>query len=296
METPFPLIGFFCDTPMVGSGYLAMLQTGLLAGCRKWNCLLVIASFELHDADMPARVAEIVRHVPLCGVVLPEPMCDMPGLLGVLQAAGLPVVRIAPHTEDATTFDICIDNEQAAYDVMQHLVGLGHKRIAFIKGPPDHGDANARYAGFRKAMKAAGLPIEEALCVQSATFDYSSGTIAADELLARRPLPTAVFACNDEIAAAVLEAARRRGIKIPEDLSIAGFDDAPLARLVLPTLTTCRQRMELIGYTAVDFIVNPPILGDVRQRIQPHELVVRESTARAPDSVTGHEPPSNSPL
>ena len=284
METPVPLIGFFCDTPMVGSGYLAMLQTGLLAGCRKWNCALVINSFELHDADIPARVAKIARHVPLRGVVLPEPMCDMPGLLGVLQTAGLPVVRIAPHTEYATTLDICIDNEQAAYDVTQHLVGLGHKRIAFIKGPSDHGDANARYAGFCKAMKVAGLPIADALCVQSETFDYGSGMIAADELLAQRPLPTAVFACNDEIAAAVLEAAQRRGIKIPEGMSIAGFDDVPLASLLSPALTTCRQRMELIGYTAVDFIINPPVSGDVRQRILQHELVVRQSTARAPDS------------
>jgi LacI family transcriptional regulator len=280
MSAPSNLIGFFCDTPMVGSGYLAMLQIGLMAGCRKWQTALLIKSFEFSDTDIPEQARRLIAQSPLRGVVLPEPLCDRQDLLDVLIAAGLPVVRIAPHYETSTTFDICIDNQQAAYDMATYLIGLGHKRIAFIKGPADHGDAKVRFAGFCKAMEDAGLTVDETLCVP-ATFEFTAGLAAAEELLSIRPLPSAVFACNDEIAAAVLATAHRLGLKIPDDFSLAGFDDVPLARSVWPALTTCRQKMELTGYMAVDFIVNPPASAEARKRPQQHELVLRQSTARA---------------
>ncbi len=280
MSAPSNLIGFFCDTPMVGSGYLAMLQIGLMAGCRKWQTALLIKSFEFSDTDIPEQALRLITQSPLRGVVLPEPLCDRQDLLDVLIAAGLPVVRIAPHYETSSTFDICIDNRQAAYDMTTYLIGLGHKRIAFINGPADHGDAKVRFAGFCKAMEDAGLAVDETLCVP-ASFEFTAGLSAAEELLSIRPLPSAVFACNDEIAAAVLATAHRLGLKIPDDFSLAGFDDVPLARSVWPPLTTCRQKMELTGYMAVDFIVNPPASAEARKRPQQHELVLRQSTARA---------------
>ena len=273
-------VGFFCDTPMVGSGYFGMLQIGLLAGCRKGHCELLVRAFDIEETDIPEQVRALIARSPLRGVVLPEPMCDRQDLLKVLLGAGLPVVRIAPHSDAGTTFDICIDNHQAAYDMTTYLIGLGHKRIAFIKGPLDHGDANVRFAGFRKAMDDAGLPIDDKLCVQG-TFDFSAGVIAAEQLLAIKPLPTAILACNDEVAVAVLATAHRLGLRIPEDFSLAGFDDAPIARSVWPALTTCRQKMELMGYLAADFLINPPAAPEARKRPQQHELVIRQSTARA---------------
>lgn len=280
-DAPSNLIGFFCDTPMVGSGYLAMLQIGLLAGCRKWQCALLVKSFDFQDKDIPDQVEALIARAPLRGVVLPEPMCDMREVLDVLFAAKLPVVRIAPHSDVGPTFDICIDNRQAAYDLTTYLIGLGHKRIAFIKGPSDHGDASVRFTGFCDAMNDAGLPVLDQLCVQSASFDFTSGQAAAEQLLSIDPLPSAVFACNDEIAAAVLAMAHSRGLRIPADFSLAGFDDSPLARSVWPNLTTCRQKMELTGYQAVDFIINPPFSAEARKRPQQHELVIRNSTAHA---------------
>lgn len=278
MASTSPLIGLFCDTPMMGSGYLSMLEVGLMAGCRKWKCALVIKSFEIADADFVAQVEDLVSRTPLRGVILPEPMCDMPDLLASLIAANLPVVRIAPRSESASTFDICIDNRKAAYDMVNHLTGLGHKRIAFIKGPADHGVSQMRYAGFCDAMKDAGLPLADELCVQSATFDYDSGLAAAEKLLTLPSLPTAIFASNDEIAAAVLATAHSKGLKIPGDFSLAGFDDAPIARTLWPQLTTVRQKMELTGYMAVDFLIDPPASAEARKRPQQHELVIRQST------------------
>ncbi len=278
-DIPSCLIGFFCDTPMVGSGYLAMLQIGLLAGCRKWQCALLIKSFDFQDNDIPDQVKTLIERTPLRGVVLPEPMCDMQEVLSVLFAAKLPVVRIAPHSDVGPSFDICIDNRQAAYEMTKYLIGLGHRRVAFIRGPGDHGDANVRYTGFRDAMQDAGLSLPDDLCVQSSTFDFSAGQAAAECLLSVDPLPSAIFCCNDEIAAAVLALAHSKGLRIPEDLSLAGFDDAPLARSVWPNLTTCRQKMELTGYQAVDLLINPPFSTEARKRPQQHELVIRNSTA-----------------
>lgn len=274
------LVGFFCDTPMVGSGYFGLLQMGLIARCRKSHCELLIKAFDFNDTDVPEQVQALITRTPLLGVVLTEPMCDRQDLLKVLFAAGLPVVRIAPHTQDGATFDICLDNHRAAYDMATYLIGLGHKRIAFIKGPADHGDAKARFAGFYKAMVEAGLPVADELCLQG-SFEYGSGLVAAEQLLSIRPLPSAIFACNDEMAAAVLATAHRLGFKIPEDFSLAGFDDAPLARSVWPELTTCRQKMDLMGYLAADFLIDPPAGPEARKRPQQHELVIRKSTARA---------------
>ncbi len=278
-NTTSNLIGFLCDTPMVGSGYFGMLQIGLMAGCHKWETALVVKSFDLSDPHLGDRVRTLLAHTPLRGVILPEPICEIPAVLEAVIEDGLPAVRIAPHSDNAATLDICVDNEAAAYDMTRHLIDLGHKAITFIKGPPEHGDAMARLAGFLRAMSDAGLAVDESRLLTGG-FDYAQGLGAAELLLAQKPLPTAVFACNDEVAAAVLSTAHRMGLEIPDDLSLAGFDDSPLARSVFPQITTCRQKMELTGYMAVDFVIDPPSSAEARKRPMQHELVIRQSTAR----------------
>jgi LacI family transcriptional regulator len=279
MATTSNLIGFLCDTPMVGSGYFGMLQIGLMAGCHKWETALVVKSFDLTDPGLGDRVRALVERTPLRGVILPEPICEIGAVLEAVTAGGLPVVRIAPHSDRSSTLDICIDNDAAAYDLTRHLIGLGHTRITFVKGPPDHGDAKARLAGFCRAMADSGLSVntDELL---TGGFDYAQGLGAAERLLAQGELPTAVFACNDEVAAAILSTAHRLGFRIPDDFSLAGFDDSPLARSVWPQITTCRQKMELTGYMAVDFVIDPPTEAEARKRPMLHELVIRQSTGK----------------
>jgi LacI family transcriptional regulator len=276
------LIGFLCDTPMVGSGYFGMLQIGLMAACHKWETALVVKSFDLSDPALADRIRALLARIPLRGVILPEPICEIPAVLDAVAEAGLPVVRIAPRSDTGMTLDICVDNEAAAYDITRYLIELGHKQIAFIKGPPDHSDAIARLAGFTRAMGEAGLAADAAKMVTGG-FDFAQGLSAGERLLTMDSLPTAVFACNDEVAAAVLATAHRLGFKIPEDFSLAGFDDSPLARQVWPQITTCRQKMELTGYMAVDFVIDPPTAAEARRRPQLHELVIRQSTAKPRD-------------
>jgi LacI family transcriptional regulator len=279
-NTTSNLIGFLCDTPMVGSGYFGMLQIGLMAGCHKWETALVVKSFDLTDTALAGRVRALLERTPLRGIILPEPICEIVPVIEAAVETGLPVVRIAPHTDLGTTLDICLDNRAAAYDMTHYLIGLGHQRIAFVKGPPDHRDAIARLEGFRAAMTDAGLAIDESQLLTGG-FDYAQGLGAAERLLAMRPLPTAIFASNDEVAAAILSTAHRLGLDIPGDFSLAGFDDSPLARSVWPQITTCRQKMELTGYMAVDFVIDPPTSAEARKRPMQHELVIRQSTARA---------------
>jgi LacI family transcriptional regulator, galactose operon repressor len=279
MNKPSHLIGIFCDHPMIGSAYFGMLQVGLMAGCRIWDCALLTKSFDISDTDIPDRVKQLHKRSPLRGVVLPEPMCAMSDLVDALSVIRLPTVRITPPCEVRKAYDICVDNRRGAHDVTDYLIGLGHKRIAFIKGPPDHSDANERFEAFRQAMAEAGLPVLDELCVQAVTFNYHSGLTAAEQLLSAAPMPTAVFACNDELAAAMLAVASGKGLAVPGDLSVVGFDDAPVARSVRPQLTTCRQDMELIGYLAVEFIMNPAASPEISTCYQPHELVIRDSAA-----------------
>lgn len=280
-DTPSNLIGFFCDTPMVGSSYFSLLQIGLMAGCQKWNSVLAVRSFDLTSKDLAARVRAVLDRTSLRGVILPEPTCEIAAVLDTVLDSGLPLVRIAPHSETSRTFDICIDNVTATYDLTRHLLDHGHRHILFLEGPPGHGDGEARKKGFCKAMADAGIALtDKSFAV--AGFDYAQGAVTAEKVLALDPLPTAIMAGNDEVAAAVLAVAHRRGLSIPQDFSLTGFDDAPLARQIWPALTTCRQKMELLGYMAVDFIVDPPAPGDMRQRPLQHELVIRQSTGPVP--------------
>ncbi len=273
------LIGVFCDHGMIGSAYLGMLQVGLMTGCGIWDCELLTKAFDASRNDIPEQVRRLHARSPLRGVVLPEPMSAMRDLVDALSVLELPTVRITPPSEVQGAYDICVDNRQAAHDLTGYLIALGHKRIAFIKGPANHRDANERFDVFREAMEEAKLPVLDELCVQATTFDYNSGLAAAKQLFSITPLPTAVFACNDELAAAVIAIAHDKGLAVPDDLSVVGFDNAPVARFVRPPLTTCRQDMETIGYLAVEFIMNPLATPELSKRLQPHELVIRGSAA-----------------
>jgi LacI family transcriptional regulator len=271
-------IGLLCDIPAAGSGYIAALQNGMLSRCRKDGYHLIVESLDAENPDLCRQVQLLVATSNLHGVILTPPLCDVPALIDVLKDAKTPFVRIAPEESLPGLFDVRIDDHKAAYDMTSYLIGLGHRRIGFIKGPSDHGDANARFDGYRTAMADAGLPIIEELCVQG-LFTYQSGLEAGERLLSLKKRPTAIFAGNDDMAAAVLATSQRFNLKIPQQLSVAGFDDSLVAQIVWPRLTTCRQPIEEMAKTAVSILIQRPSEDGVFERLLDHELVVRESTA-----------------
>ncbi len=206
-------------------------------------------------------------------------------MLRVLDEARVPYVRIAPDTESDRSPAVCIDDARAAQELTEHVVGLGHRRIGFIKGDPKHAAARLRLRGFRRAMSAHKLEVAEQLLEQG-SFSYASGLDCARRLLHRRPRPTAIIASNDDMAAAVIAVAHEMGLHVPEEISVVGFDDAPIAQVVWPALTTVRQPIPLMAEAATDMLLS--LLASrnggawpnpMPRRELDYELKVRQSAA-----------------
>ncbi|MET0310243.1 MAG: LacI family DNA-binding transcriptional regulator [Sphingomonas sp.] len=273
------LIGLYFDDP--ASGYAADVQRGALSRCRKHSYHLVVEQVEHDRADWLEQCDATLRIVRLGGAILTPPVCDWPELLDLLEKHQVPVVRIAPGDFPGRTPQIRMDDFGAAREMTAQLIALGHRDIAFIQGNPTHHAAAHRYEGFCAAMREAGLSVPETRALHG-DFSFRSGLDAAERLLGQRTYPTAIFAANDEMALAVLVVAMRHGIAVPERLSVAGFDDAPIARMAWPQLSTIRQPNVEMAATAVDLLarVQGNGHGAATQEFElPYTLVMRSSTA-----------------
>jgi LacI family transcriptional regulator len=197
-----------------------------------------------------------------------------------LARAGVPVVVVDPRIRpDADLLAVAATNFRGGLDAAAHLVGLGHRRIATITGPQDQDNAVARLAGYRTALIQAGLPVDDEL-VRGGDYGVDAGFRAASLLLRLDDPPTAVFATSDDTAIGVLRAAREHGVRVPEDLSVVGFDDHPVAAWLDPALTTVRQPLDEMGDAAVSLAhrARDGAPGPVHLELATR-LVVRGSTA-----------------
>jgi LacI family transcriptional regulator len=165
-----------------------------------------------------------------------------------------PAVAVASGQPDKRISAIGIDDHRAAYDMTRHLISLGHARIGFITGHPNQTASARRLAGFKSAMADAGFEVGPESIAQG-MYNYRSGLDAAEVLLRTDPRPSAVFASNDDMAAATVAIAHRLGLDVPGDLTVAGFDDAALATTIWPELTTVRQPIFDMAGAAVDILV-----------------------------------------
>jgi LacI family transcriptional regulator len=206
--------------------------------------------------------------------------------LTALTRARMPVVVIDPlNLPSARVTSVGSTNFAGGLLATQHLLDLGHRQIAYLGGPAAAACNQARMHGYRGAMEAAGAPVPDGY-LRTGRFSYEHGIAGGTALLNLREPPTAVFAGSDETALGVIEAARVRGLRIPEDLSVVGFDDTPVARLAAPPLTTVRQPLREMGAVAVRTALR--LAGG--ETVDSHhvelatELVVRQSTARPPAS------------
>lgn len=180
---------------------------------------------------------------------------------------------------------ISIANAAGARAVVGHLLALGHRRVAVIKGPPGNADAEERLGGYRETLAGAGIEPEPSLELEG-DFTESSGFRAATQLTALRPIPSAVFATNDYMAIGLLSALSASAIRVPEDMAVAGFDDIAIAQYVTPALTTVRVDAYELGARAVRLLVGA-IGADngapCRKEVVPATLVIRQSSgARSP--------------
>ncbi len=267
-------IGLIHDNP--SPYYVYSMQAGVRARCEAGGFRMIVQPCDVYSPTLVADIMGLIDQGDLDGIILTPPVCDVKRVTEMLSRRGIAFVRIQPGDDSRATASTCIDNVQAADDMTTYLSGLGHRRIAMILGHPDYGVTGQRLAGYRRALEGAGIAFEADL-VQGGKFDFQSGADAAETLLDLPTPPTAIFASSDEMAAGVLATAHRRGIAVPERLSVAGFDDIDLARFVWPSLTTIRQPTWALGYAAADLLIDPGEAGEERR--QPHELIVRASTA-----------------
>ncbi|MBY9066966.1 LacI family transcriptional regulator [Hyphomonas sp. WL0036] len=271
------LIGVFYTNP--SRNYLGEIQIGAL---QRGNAEGFSIAFE-QLAEEEGGAAILPRGgAELAGAILTPPLTEDIVLMQSLAAAGTPFVRLS-HTEaDGETGRVTMDDIGAAHEVAEHLIALGHRRIGFIAGPPSHPQSLLRENGFRAGLAAHGLTLEDALIVRG-NFDFESGLRAAGQLLALAERPTAIFASNDDMAAAVLTAAYRSGLRVPQQLSVVGFDDTPLASIVYPALTSVAQPSREMASVAVGMLLDKTASEAPQAACLPHRLVVRETTA-APEA------------
>lgn len=256
--------------------YIHQIQTGVWARCIEEGVRLLAQPSDVASPNLAREIGGLIDQTQVDGVILSSPVTDAPGALEELEQRGVPYVRISPGTDYDRSSSVSMDDVQAADDMTSHLIALGHRRIGFVVGHANHTASDQRLFGYRRALDKAGLTFEPKY-VRPGAFDFTSGEAAADVLLDLSQPPTAIFASNDDMAAGVLTVAHRRGMSVPRDLSVAGFDDTALASQLWPPLTTVRQPTRELAYAAASLLFDA---GDeVVHRRLPHEVVLRASTS-----------------
>lgn len=263
-------------TTLFTDPFFLHLLRGITQTCNSQRYYLLLSLF-----DDPAGPEEMYRRVVhsghLDGVVVASTRTDDP-LIARLLEDDVPFVMVGRHPDDRVSY-VDFDNVAAARMAVEHLIRLGHSRIATITGPLSMTSAGDRLGGYRQALEAHRLPIEEDLIAEG-DFSEASAMAAARRLLSLSV--TAIFAASDIMAVGALKVIREAGLRVPQDVALVGFDDVPVATALQPALTTVRQPIHQLGSMAADLLLdlldNPPDgHAPAHKIILPAQLVVRES-------------------
>ncbi len=260
------------------SYYHAGLELGALRACSSLGFDLVTRAIDPVGENPADLLSSILEHERPVGIVVSPPLSDDVPLLTSVRRAGVRIVAISAGELGRTAAPaVGIDDRSAARAIGEHLVSLGHRRLGFLKGPPEHRAAALRYDGFVDALRNAGVDDEP--WTANGDFTFRSGVEAAERLLREQRSITALACANDDMAAGAMLAFHRAGLEIPSAISVTGFDDTPMSEIVWPPLTTVRQPIKFFAERAVHLLFEPG--GDLATPYEtvPHELIVRESTA-----------------
>lgn len=250
---PFSL-AFVYDNP--NSHYVIEMQNGILSECRKKGFELVIHPTDSASVQVWHELTSMIGTNQIGGVILTPPLSESTELVQQLLAQQAKVVRIVSGAEapDDLCPTIYVDDEAAGQAITQHLLDQGHSRIAFLGYHKDHKSSLGRYRGYCAALKDAGLEVQQDLVI-AGDFTFDSGVQMTEQLLQLDTKATAIFGCNDEIAAGALYVARQREMVVPADLSIVGFENSPFSRQTWPGLTTVHQPNTEIAAKAASMLI-----------------------------------------
>jgi LacI family transcriptional regulator len=275
------VIAVFYDNS-VGS-FISEYIIGTLKRCNELGYHLIIEHCDFNEPDVEALISNVINRYTLDGVIIAPPLGDHMALLNVLETHNLRYVRVGPGFDLHRAAYVAIDDYRATFTMTELLIRYGHKKIGFIKGDVHQGVSNMRLRGFVDAMREHALDVGEGYIAEG-NFDFASGLIAAEQLLSQAGI-TAIFASNDDMAAAVIAVAHRKNLNVPSQLSVAGFDDTHIATNIWPQLTTVQQPIKNMAIEAVNLLVDmiqTESKLDIKlknSRILEHTIVERNSVA-----------------
>ncbi|MCP1374718.1 LacI family DNA-binding transcriptional regulator [Dyella lutea] len=271
------LVALLYDNPTAVSSYIMDVIVGVLEACKETPYNAVLHPFDAAD-DLAARIDGFVAHHRPDALVLVPPHANNAKLLQRLDELDIRYATISSRLRESS-IDIGFDERKAAQDIVEHLLSLGHQRIGHVTGLKGHGARAWRRTGYRDALRKAGVAYDASLVVEG-DFTFESGVAAARVLLDLDHPPTAIFAANDDMACGVMREAYERGLVVPDDLSVCGFDGTPVSQLISPGLTTVRQPCREMGCAAVQSVlqaIRDPSLH--HQERLPYQLKIRGSSA-----------------
>lgn len=276
------LIGMIYDNPT--AQYIVNMQYGALDALRDSGYELVVHPCDSTQEDYIDSVRRFALQQKLHGVILIPRVSEDEQLAAALREIGVRYVRIASIPLDAGPQMVVTQDRQAGTEAANYLESLGHRTLGLITGPRRYRSTIERGGGFAEGLNERGVELP-ADYIYEGGYTFESGVAGAEYLLAKSPRPTAIFACNDEMAAGVYKAAMRRGLSIPGDLSVVGYDDSPLASQLWPALTTIHLPIRDLGRQAAQMLLSDePAASDEAAASAPRtitpQLVVRDSSQR----------------
>lgn len=270
------LIGLLHDNPNAQT--VLNVQEGVLDAIRDTDFALVVRPVDRHSPHMLADIRGFLEKQRLHGVLILPPISENDDLAALCREIDCGYVRMGSAKLDDHEHLVQSDDRKAVEAAVDYLVEMGHRRIGLIAGPEGFRSAAERRAGFDAAMKRHNLSVPDELVAQG-TYRFDSGIAAGEKLLRADQKPTAIYSCNDEMAAGALRAIREAGLKVPEDISLVGFDDSPVASHIWPPMTTVGWPIHAMARSAALKLINRE-----EATIQPSlfgcELVLRASVAR----------------
>jgi LacI family transcriptional regulator len=267
--------------PDLVNQFFSLLARGVVRAGAAHDVLVVLCSAE-NSEEAEFSNARLLRSQRVDGVIYESGFHESPNALLELQSLG-PVVLVDERIPGLDLPAVVADGRRGAREVASHVVELGHKRFACIAGPTAHWTSEQRLAGYREGIAMGGID-PDSMSILAGDYQMDSGYELAEKFLnvPASERPTALMCANDLMAIGALEYCRTNGIKVPEDVSVVGFDDIPTARLLTPRLTTVRQPAYEMGMCAAEVLIGMTQGEEKQDLLKPHpvEVVIRESTAK----------------
>ena len=268
----------------IRSNFINAIQSGAQTMCQRHGYTLHWTFLDIETAEnaeaLKAWCYEFVSKSRPDGVILIPPYSNHETVNKHFNDLNIRILRVGPNNIEDKNTTVKIDDQAAAFDATQYLVDQGHNRIAFIRGLEDQHATQERFKGYQHALVKAGIKFDPSLVLPGA-FSFESGMAAGEKITRMKDRPTAVFAANDDMAAGVIVAAHKNNLRIPEDISIIGFDDSEMAERIWPPLSTIRQPRIEFGERASEILISQIGKSGVKishTELMEYKLIIRSST------------------